>query len=233
MSAPEIMKRELKRMPPVVSGGGGAGAIVANVLALLFVAGLLPLVMGVAFLEPGPLIAFAALSVFFVASLVTGCFAGEVARRDLRELAASGTSDGAICLGKAGAAALRGWLLGMAVVVVGVITVNLAYWSGHTVLPAGDTSIEAITLSLAGSWLVALAGAWISLKAPSAKLAQRNLKIAIVVAILIATDAVWFYPGNLPKFANVSGIVFGVLMIMSATLFALLRKQLAATVAGS
>src|SRR5712691_12641529 len=115
MSVPEIMKREWKRMPPVVSGGGGAGAIVANVLALLFVAALLPLVMGVAFLEPGPLIAFAALSVFFVASIVTGCFAGEAARRDLRELSASGASDGAILLGKSGAAALRGWSLGMAV----------------------------------------------------------------------------------------------------------------------
>src|SRR5215467_6054596 len=115
MSTPEIMKREWKRMPPIVSGGG-AGVVIANVMALLFVAGLLPLVMGVAFLEPAPLIAFAALSVFFVASLVTGCFAGEVARRDLRELAASGASDGAISLGKAGAAALRGWSLGMAVV---------------------------------------------------------------------------------------------------------------------
>jgi hypothetical protein len=227
------MKREWKRMPPVVSGGGGVGAIVANVLALLFVAGLLPLAMGVAFLEPAPLIAFSALSVFFVASLVTGCFAGEAARRDLRELAAAGASDGAICLGKAGAAALRGWLLGMAVVVVGVITVNLGYWSGHAVLPDATTSIQAITLSFAGSWLVALAGAWISLKAPSAKLAQRNLKIAIVVAILIATDAIWLYPGDLPKFASASGIAFGVLMILSATLFALLRRQLAVTVAGS
>src|SRR5690349_4914141 len=98
MSVPEIMKREWRRMPPIASGG--AGAIVANMLALFFVAGLLPLLMGVTFLEPGPLIAFAALSVFFVASIVTGCFAGEAARRDLRELAASGVSDGAILLGK-------------------------------------------------------------------------------------------------------------------------------------
>lgn len=220
-------------MPPVVSGGGGVGAIVANVLALLFVAGLLPFVMGVAFLDPAPLIAFAALSVFFVASLVTGCFAGDAARRDLHELAASGASDGAISLGKAGAAALRGWSLGMGVVVVGVITVNLAYWSGHMVLPESAASGQAIALSLAASWLVALAGAWISLKAPSAKLAQRNLKIAIVVAILMATDAVWFYPGDLLKVDKLAWIVFVLLMIVAATLFALLRKQLAVTVAGN
>ena len=222
-------------MPPLVSGGGGAGAIVANVLALLFVAGLLPLVMGVAFLEPGPLIAFSALSVFFVASIVTGCFAGEAARRDLRELSDSGASDGAILVGKAGAAGLRGWALGMAVVVVGVITVNLANWRGHAQLPDRAVSCEAIALSLAASLLVALAGALISLRAPSAKLAHRNLKIAIVLAILVSTDAVWFYPGDLLKVTNLAWIVLGLLVIGVAIIFGSLRKQVlaAATVTGS
>jgi ABC-2 type transport system permease protein len=234
MSAPEIMKREWRRMPPMLSGGAGAGGIVANVLALLFVAGLLPLVMGVAFLEPGPLIAFASLSVFFVTSIVTGCFAGEVARRDMRELAASGVSDSAILLGKAGAAALRGWALGMAVVVVGVITVNLANWSGRALLPDRMVSGKAITLSLAASLLAALAGALISLGAPSARLAHRNQKIAIVLAVLVSIDAVWFYPGDLLQVANLAWIVLGLLVIGSSIVFRSLRKRmLAATVAGS
>ena len=222
-------------MPPIVSGGGGAGAIVANVLALLFVAGLLPLAMGVTFLEPGPLIAFAALSVFFVASIVTGCFAGEAARRDLRELSACGASDGAILLGKAGAAALRGWTLGMAVVVVGVVTVNLANWRGHALFPDRAVSGQAIALSLAASLLVALAGALISLRAPSARLAHRNLKIAIVLAILVSTDVVWFYPGDLLKVANLAWIVLGLLVIGAAIIFGSLRKQVlaAATVTGN
>ena len=222
-------------MPPLVSGGGGAGAIVANVLALLFVAGLLPLAMGVTFLEPGPLIAFAALSVFFVASIVTGCFAGEAARRDLRELSACGASDGAILLGKAGAAALRGWTLGMAVVVVGVVTVNLANWRGHALFPDRAVSGKAIALSLAASLLVALAGALISLRAPSARLAHRNLKIAIVLAILVSTDAVWFYPGDILKVANLAWIVLGLLVIGAAIIFGSLRKQVlaAATVTGN
>jgi hypothetical protein len=233
MSAPEIMRRELSRMPPIVSGGGGAGAIVGNVLALLFVAGLLPLVMGVAFLEPSPIIAFAALSVFFVASLVTGCFAGEVARQDIRELAASGASANAISLGKAGAAAVRGWGLGIAVVIVGVITVNLAHWSGHVLLPPPGVFSDAGALSLAGSFLVALAGAWISLKARSARLAQRNLKIAIVVVILMATDAIWFYPGDILQVDKLGLIVFGLLLILAGTIFQLLRKQLAVTANGN
>jgi hypothetical protein len=232
MSTPDIMKREWRRMPSLISGGGGIGATIANLLALLFVAGLLPLVMGVAFLEPGPLIAFAALSVFFVASIVTGCFAGTSARRDLRELAASGAS--AISLGKAGAAALRGWSLGMAVVVVGVVTVNLTNWSGHALLPDRAVSGEALALSLAASVLVALGGALISLRATSTKRAQRNLKIAIVLAILVLTDAVWFYPGDLLKVANLAWIVLGSLLIAAGIVFGLLRKQLAAaTVTGS
>jgi hypothetical protein len=232
MSPEMIMKREWRRMPRIVSGG--AGAIVANVFALLFVAGLLPLVMGVAFLEPGPLIAFAGLSVFFVASIVTGCFAGEAARRDLRELSASGASEAAISLGKAGAAALRGWSLGMAVVVVGVVTVNLANWSGHALLPDRAVSGEALALSLVASFLVAFAGALISLRAPSAQRAHRNLKIAIVLGILVATDAVWFYPGDLLKVANLTWIVFGLLLIGTGIVFQLLQKEvLAATASGN
>ena len=43
-----------------------------------------------------------------VGSLITGCFFGRDARRDLQELAAGGASAGAIALGKTGAAALRG-----------------------------------------------------------------------------------------------------------------------------
>jgi hypothetical protein len=223
------MKREWRRMPPVVSGSDGVGAAVANMLALLFVAGLLPLAMGVAFLEPGPLIAFAALSVFFVASLVTGCFAGEAARQDLRALGASGVS--AISLGKAGAAALRGWALGMAVVVVGVVTVNLANWSGHAMLPDRAILGEAVALSLAASLLVALGGALISLRAASAKQAQRNLKIAIVLAILVLTDVVWFYPGDLLQIANLAWMALGLLLIGAGIIFGLLRRQVVATTA--
>src|SRR5437899_856095 len=73
MSSREIMRREWTRMPSPAAGG--KGAVISNLLALAFVAGLLPFEMGKAFLEPFSLMAFAALSVFVVASLITRCFA--------------------------------------------------------------------------------------------------------------------------------------------------------------
>src|SRR6266699_2305514 len=105
MTAYEIMRKEWTRMPRVVSGG--RETVVPNLLALAFVAVLLPFSIGRTFLEPCSLILFAALSVLIVCSLITQCFFGPEARRDLRELAAGGASGGAIALGKAGAAAVR------------------------------------------------------------------------------------------------------------------------------
>jgi hypothetical protein len=225
MSIWEIMKREWSRMPRWAAGG--KASIVGNLLALAFVACLLPLAMGRAFLEPGPLISFAVLSVFIVAPLITNCFAGEGARQDLRELAGSGSSGGAMALGKAGAAALRGWSMGLAVVLVGVVTVNLAYRAGHVLTPSPAVSAEALVLSLAASWLVALAGALISLRASSVREAQGNLRIAIVVGILVATDAVWFYPGDLLEVRNLTWMVAGLLLVLSGVVFFFLQKELA------
>jgi ABC-2 type transport system permease protein len=226
MSAYEIMRREWTRMPPVVSGG--KGALVPNLLALAFVAVLLPFSMGKTFLEPCSLILFAALSVLIVCSLITGCFFGPEARLDLRELAAGGASGGAIALGKAGAAAMRGWLLGMAVLLGGLVTVNLAYWPGHVLAPPNAVSGQAIALSLAGSWLVAMAGALISLRASSVRQAQDSLKVAILMAILAAIDLVWFFPGDLLEIPYIAWIAAGVLVAAAAVLFQPLRKQLGA-----
>src|SRR5260370_28734681 len=170
MSAYEIMRREWTRMPRVVSGG--KGAVASNLLALAFVAIVLPFSMGKTFLEQCYVILFAGLSLLIVCSLITGCFFGPEARRDLRELAAGGASAGAIALGKAGAAAMRGLLLGIAVLLGGLVSVHLAYWPGHVLLPSNAVSGQAIALSLAGSWLVAFAGALISLRASSVRGAQ-------------------------------------------------------------
>src|SRR5260370_16291559 len=101
MSAYEIMRREWTRMPRVVSGG--KGAVASNLLALAFVAIVLPFSMGKTFLEQCYVILFAGLSLLIVCSLITGCFFGVEARRDLRELAAGGASGGALALAKPGA----------------------------------------------------------------------------------------------------------------------------------
>ena len=123
---------------------------------------------------------------------------------------------------------MRGWLLGMAVVLGSLLTVNLAYWQGHVLLPSNSVSSEAIGLSLAASWLAAIAGALISLRASSVKQAQDRLKVAILIVILMATDVVWFYPGDLLEAPYATWIAVGVLVVAAALVFQPLRMQLGA-----
>src|SRR5262249_28172517 len=173
------------------------------------------------------LIAFALLSVFMVASLITACFAGKEAQRDLRELAAGGSSSAAIALGKTAAAALRGWLLGISVVLGGLVTVNLAYWPGHVLLPPPSVAAAALALSLTASWLVALTGALLSFRAPSATRAQDHLKIAIGLTTLVVIDVVWFYPGDLLQVTLLPWMAAGALLIVAGLVFQPLRKRVA------
>jgi len=212
---------------PSLAAGGKSG-VISNLLALAFVAGLLPYYMGKTFLEPLSLVAFAALSVFLVASLITRSFAGKEA---LRELAAGGTSGEAMALGKAAAATLRGWSFAIAMVLVGLITVNLAHWQGRALLPARSLSGDVLALSLAASWLVALAGALISLQSPTAKSALDRLTIAIGIAVLVAADTVWFYPGELLEVKHVAWIAVAVLVIGAGIVFQSLRKRMASVIA--
>jgi hypothetical protein len=215
---------------PSLAAGGKSG-VISNLLALAFVAGLLPYYMGKTFLEPLSLVAFAALSVFLVASLITRSFAGKEALLDLRELAAGGTSGEAMALGKAAAATLRGWSFAIAMVLVGLITVNLAHWQGRALLPARSLSGDVLALSLAASWLVALAGALISLQSPTAKSALDRLTIAIGIAVLVAADTVWFYPGELLEVKHVAWIAVAVLVIGAGIVFQSLRKRMASVIA--
>jgi hypothetical protein len=224
MSTFEIMKREWSRMPPVI--GRGRLAIAANLLSVGFVASLLPLAMGHTFLEPGPLISFATLSVFFVAFLVAGTFAGKESMLDMEDLLSGGAPDWAILLGKTGAAVVRGWSLNMAVVAVGVGIVILVYRSGAIPASLAPACLQAVVLSLAASWLVAIGGALISLRARSVKEAQANLKLAIVVGLLVAIDIVWFYPGDLLEVRYVAWIAAGLLLTLSCAAFVVLRERL-------
>jgi hypothetical protein len=49
----------------------------------------------------------------------------------------------------------------------------------------------------------------------------------------MATDAIWFYPGDILQVDKLGLIVFGLLLILAGTIFQLLRKQLAVTANGS
>jgi len=62
--------------------------------------------------------------------------------------------------------------MGLVVVLGGVVTINLAFWAGHVQAPSFAVFAAAVVLSLAGSWLVAIAGALISFRARSVREAE-------------------------------------------------------------
>jgi ABC-type Na+ efflux pump permease subunit len=86
--------------------------------------------------------------VFFVAvfAVAPDTFAGERERHTLETLLASRLSDQAILIGKLAACTSYGWLLTIITIVVGVITINAANWSGHVLFYRSATSWLGIIL---------------------------------------------------------------------------------------
>ena len=121
--------------------------------------------------------------VFFVAifAVAPDTFAGERERHTLETLIASRLSDQAILIGKLAACISYGWLLTIITIVVGVITVNAANWSGHVLFYRGAASwLGLILLPPLVGGSVASAGILVSLHAATVRQAQQTLTFSIV-----------------------------------------------------
>ena len=98
---------------------------------------------------------------------------------------ASRLSDRAILFGKIAASLAYGWLLSIAVMVVGAITVNVVNWKGQISLYHDEASWLIVLLGppLMGG-VVATAGVLVSLHATTVRQAQQTLAVGFMVLIL-------------------------------------------------
>jgi len=164
------------------AGGGG--------LRPLFVVGvigiLIPLRMGPQrYFGLQPILMLTIVALASISAVVADAFAGERERHTLETLLASRLPDRAILFGKILACLAYGWLISLVTIVLGVVTVNVANWTGHILLYRDTATWLALLLApplLGGA--VASAGVLVSLRAATVRSAQQTLALATVIIFL-------------------------------------------------
>ncbi len=136
--------------------------------------------------DPLQLLVWSWMPVFMALSITTDSFAGERERQTLETLLASRLSDQAILFGKVLAIVLYAWSLMLVSVLLGAVTINIAF-------PAEQIrfySLSTLSISLGGSLLVAILvaciGVLVSLKASTARQAYQRMSIMMI--------GLWFLP---------------------------------------
>lgn len=183
-----VAQKELKEIVLARSTGGfnrRGGPF--SLLLLVGVFGIfLPYNSGPAWIDsPTTLFLWSWVPLFLVSSVTADSFAGERERHTLETLLASRLSDQAILFGKVLAAVLYGWGLAMVSVVLGVVTVNVAFWDGTLRLYPAGFAVAGILLALLGAGLAATAGVLVSLRSSSVRQASQTMSLAIVVMLLV------------------------------------------------
>jgi len=132
----------------------------------------------------------------WVSGIVADSFAGERERHTLESLLSTRLSDRAILFGKLLAALLYGCILTWIILLVSLITVNVAYGRGELLLFPLPLSIGAILFSVLVSGLAASIGVLVSLRAGSVRQAQQLMSVGMLV-LFIPLMLVQFLPSSL------------------------------------
>jgi ABC-2 type transport system permease protein len=132
----------------------------------------------------------------WVSGIVADSFAGERERHTLESLLSTRLSDRAILFGKLLAALLYGCILTWIILLVSLITVNVAYARSGLLLFSLPLSIGAILFSVLVSGLAASIGVLVSLRAGSVRQAQQLMSVGMLV-LFIPLMLVQFLPSSL------------------------------------
>lgn len=120
----------------------------------------------------------------WVSGNVADSFAGERERHTLESLLATRLSDRAILIGKILAALLYGCILTWIILLVSLVTVNVAYAGGGLLLFPFPLAAGAVIFSILISGLAASIGVLVSLRAGSVRQAQQLMSIGMLVLFL-------------------------------------------------
>jgi ABC-2 type transport system permease protein len=119
-----------------------------------------------------------------VSGVVADSFAGERERHTLETLLASRLSDRAILFGKLGAAIAYGWGFTLVSVLVGLITINLAYGQGGLLMYPAPIGLGILALSFLIATLAAGLGVLVSLRAATVRQAQQIFSVAFFLLFI-------------------------------------------------
>lgn len=186
-----IIWKELKE---IFVQRGSLRSGITNVLLVLAIIGILfPLQFGREWItHPLGLISGAWLPLFMSMGLVADAFAGERERHTLETLLASRLSDQAILHGKMLSSILYGAGISLAGMLLGAVTVNLAY-PGTGFYPFGNF-LGAILFCLLGAALVTGVGVLVSLHAGTVRQAYQRMSLGFLLIWMPIIFAPQFLP---------------------------------------
>ncbi len=171
--------------------------------------------------SPSGLLIWSWMPMFLVLGMVTDAFAGERERHTLETLLASRMDDGAILFGKIAAAVSYGWTFSLSSMLLGAVTVNIAYPKGGFAFYPLATFLGGLGLSLLACLLIAALGVMVSLRAPTARAAYQRLSMVVMVFFLLPMLAVQVIPAEtqqkvMDKVAslNWNQIIIGVALVL-------------------
>lgn len=182
-----IVWKEMKEL--LQMRGRMRGGVFGLLIFTLAFGVLLPLQTGTAWVTSAVnLLYWAWVPYLLVISVIADAFAGERERHTLETLLASRLSDRAILYGKLAASLLYGWGLTMINVLVGLITINIAFAGEGLVMFPPDLMLAVVFLTLGVAAFAAALGVNVSLRAPTVRQAQQTLSMvmfAVMIPLLV------------------------------------------------
>jgi len=155
---------------------------------LIFVFGfgiLMPLQTGPSWMEsPIGLIFWAWLPYLLVSSVTADTFAGERERHTLETMLASRISDRSLLIAKIGSAVVYGWGLTLANILIGLVTVNVAFSEGTLLMFPPATMLGVLGISLLVAFFGAGLGVTISLRAATVRQAQQTMGTIMFIVMI-------------------------------------------------
>jgi ABC-2 type transport system permease protein len=221
----DIVTMIWKEWREVIVNRRGLRGGVASIAVVLFIIGVfMPLQTGADWLNnPTQLLIWSWLPIFISLSIVTDSFAGERERHTLETLLASRLSDQAILFGKIVSVVLYAWLLTVASVLAGAVTINVAVPADGIQFYPLDSLVISLTLSLLAAVLIACIGVLVSLRAPTARQAYQRMSIVLVVFWFIPMLAAQFLPEEtLARFVSFFAAIDITRLILGVGIFLLL-----------
>jgi len=116
--------------------------------------------------------------------MIADSVAGERERRTLETLLASRVSDRAILFGKLFAALCYGWSLTLLSVLLGALTVSIAYGQGRLLFYPLQIGVSIVGSALLGGVCVGLAGVLISIRSPTVRQAYQRVSLMLILVSL-------------------------------------------------
>jgi ABC-2 type transport system permease protein len=169
-------------------------------------------------------------AVILVGITIPESFAGERERHTLNTLLASRLSDRAILFGKMGISIVFALGVTLAVLLLSLVTVNVAHWDGELLLYTPTIIIADLVLSFLMATLFASAGVLISMRSQTVQQAAQILMAIFLVPIMLLQVIAMVFRNQLNdllggSLSNLDGtqvllVVTGILLLLTAGVLA-------------